>query len=60
MTKFKEQGAAIVISTPGKLDYALSTFNDFYLRELEVLILDEADRQAAFFLLRTIPSSYLL
>ena len=41
---FQKQGAHIVVGTPGRLDDLLQRKNIFNAKELEVLVLDEADR----------------
>jgi ATP-dependent RNA helicase DDX55/SPB4 len=41
---FQKQGAHIVVGTPGRLDDLLQRKNLFNSKELEVLVLDEADR----------------
>lgn len=40
---FRSNGASIVIATPGRLEYMMQS-TDFNVKELEVLVLDEADR----------------
>lgn len=43
LTLFKKLKSDIIIATPGRLDDVCSRYDDFNLRSLEVLILDEAD-----------------
>jgi ATP-dependent RNA helicase DDX55/SPB4 len=40
---FRSEGATVLVATPGRLDDLLSNYDLFDTRELEVLILDEAD-----------------
>ena len=40
---FKRDGGHIVIASPGRLEYMME-LPEFKVKELEVLILDEADR----------------
>jgi ATP-dependent RNA helicase DDX55/SPB4 len=44
--KLRTEGAAIVIATPGRLEHVLIQSDSAYfsVKELEVLVLDEADR----------------
>ncbi|KAL6051400.1 ATP-dependent RNA helicase ddx55 [Balamuthia mandrillaris] len=42
--KFRESGGSIVIATPGRLQDVMNRCPEFNVRELEVLVLDEADR----------------
>ncbi|KAJ3049580.1 ATP-dependent RNA helicase ddx55, partial [Rhizophlyctis rosea] len=42
--RFQKDGAQIVVGTPGRLDDLLKRSGVFNVRELDVLILDEADR----------------
>lgn len=42
--QFKQSGGNILIATPGRLEYILQNCPEMILRELEVLVLDEADR----------------
>ncbi|KAJ3027174.1 ATP-dependent RNA helicase ddx55 [Rhizophlyctis rosea] len=42
--RFQKEGGQIVVGTPGRLDDLLKRSGIFNARELEVLILDEADR----------------
>ncbi|CAM9898290.1 unnamed protein product, partial [Discosporangium mesarthrocarpum] len=44
ITTFKETGARILVGTPGRLLDLLSNYSVFDTRELEALVLDEADR----------------
>ncbi|KAI9203441.1 P-loop containing nucleoside triphosphate hydrolase protein [Polychytrium aggregatum] len=44
IAQFREHGAHIVVGTPGRLDDLLKRSHTFNTKELEVLILDEADR----------------
>lgn len=44
MQKFQREGAQVVIGTPGRLDDLLKRGAIFNTKELEVLVLDEADR----------------
>ena len=41
---FRERGASIVIATPGRLNELMTRMADFNTKELDVLVLDEADR----------------
>eukprot|EP00158_Paraphelidium_tribonemae_P007324 Partr_v1_DN28201_c1_g1_i2_m76226 putative ATP-binding RNA helicase involved in the biogenesis of 60S ribosomal subunits. Required for the normal formation of 18S rRNA through the processing of pre-rRNAs at sites A0, A1 and A2, and the normal formation of 25S and 5.8S rRNAs through the processing of pre-rRNAs at sites C1 and C2 (By similarity) len=40
---YRESGANIIIATPGKLESLIKS-NEFHTKELEILVLDEADR----------------
>jgi ATP-dependent RNA helicase DDX55/SPB4 len=42
--RFKKQGAHVLIGTPGRLDELLKKQTIFNTKEVEVLVLDEADR----------------
>jgi ATP-dependent RNA helicase DDX55/SPB4 len=44
MRKFRTDGGNIVIATPGRLNDIMNRMPDFKMKELEVLVLDEADR----------------
>lgn len=45
LKRFREHGANIVIGTPGRLDDVMQRMGaEFKVKELEVLVLDEADR----------------
>ena len=45
LKKFEHEGGAIVVATPGRLQYVLENqAEQFKVKSLEVLILDEADR----------------
>lgn len=44
VARWRRSGAQILIGTPGRMLYFLQEVSDLKLRELEVLILDEADR----------------
>lgn len=44
MKKIEEEGANILIGTPGRLHDIMDRMDDLDLRNLEILILDEADR----------------
>jgi ATP-dependent RNA helicase DDX55/SPB4 len=43
-TKFRESGANILIGTPGRVEEMLEKVKELNVKELEILILDEADR----------------
>jgi superfamily II DNA/RNA helicase len=43
LDEWKRKGANILIGTPGKLEDLLK-YNAFNFKELEILVLDEADR----------------
>jgi ATP-dependent RNA helicase DDX55/SPB4 len=42
--RFREEGANVIVATPGRLDEFIKRVSDLQLKTLEVLILDEADR----------------
>jgi ATP-dependent RNA helicase DDX55/SPB4 len=44
--RFRAHSAAIVVATPGRLDDVMRTVPEWNARELDVLVLDEADRCA--------------
>lgn len=44
MQDFREHGANILVGTPGRLDDAMERLKEMSFRELELLVLDEADR----------------
>ena len=44
VAQFRARGAAIVVATPGRLDDIMTKVAEFSTRELDVLVLDEADR----------------
>jgi len=41
---FNEHGASIVLGTPGRIDEMMNKVPEFRVKELDILILDEADR----------------
>eukprot|EP01083_Nonionella_stella_P191714 709382_1 len=43
-SRFLKTGGNIVIATPGRLEDTMRSIKEFNVRELEVLVLDEADR----------------
>jgi ATP-dependent RNA helicase DDX55/SPB4 len=45
--EFKRLGANIIVGTPGRLETTIYKLAEFDVRELEVLVLDEADRCVA-------------
>ncbi|KAG9142761.1 hypothetical protein Leryth_005507 [Lithospermum erythrorhizon] len=44
MQKLEQQGSKILIATPGRLDHIMDRIDGLDFRNLEILILDEADR----------------
>jgi superfamily II DNA/RNA helicase len=44
LSQLSEHGCHIVVATPGKLEYVLSHSNEVNVKQLEILIMDEADR----------------
>lgn len=44
LQKFCEEGAHVIVATPGRLEHLLRSTGVFDCRELEILVLDEADR----------------
>lgn len=41
---YEQNGANVVIATPGRLDYFIQEVPSFVLSKLEILVMDEADR----------------
>lgn len=41
---YRKSGGNILVATPGRLEYIIERCPDLRLRELDVLVLDEADR----------------
>ena len=46
-TTFLDHGASIVVGTPGRIEDTMNRVSAFNVRQLEVLVLDEADRMLA-------------
>ena len=44
MTEFRENGGHVLIGTPGRLDDLMTRLPEMHLKELDLLVLDEADR----------------
>jgi len=44
MAQFRKEGASVIVATPGRLDDIMTKVAEFNAKELEVLVLDEADR----------------
>lgn len=44
MQVLEKNGCNIIVGTPGKLNYVLTQCKNMSVKELEVLVLDEADR----------------
>uniref|UniRef100_A0A6B2L0K8 ATP-dependent RNA helicase n=1 Tax=Arcella intermedia TaxID=1963864 RepID=A0A6B2L0K8_9EUKA len=44
INRFSDNGANIVVGTPGRLDEILTKVANFNVKELKILVLDEADR----------------
>jgi ATP-dependent RNA helicase DDX55/SPB4 len=44
VARFKEQGAHVLVGTPGRIDDVMKRCSAMDLKRLEVLVLDEADR----------------
>jgi ATP-dependent RNA helicase DDX55/SPB4 len=40
----RKDGVNIIVGTPGRVSHILATYPEFKVRELDVLVLDEADR----------------
>ena len=43
-TEFRKKGGNLIIATPGRLEHVLRSVPQFNVKNLEVLVLDEADR----------------
>eukprot|EP01114_Cavostelium_apophysatum_P011425 TRINITY_DN25670_c0_g1_i1.p1 TRINITY_DN25670_c0_g1~~TRINITY_DN25670_c0_g1_i1.p1 ORF type:complete len:686 (-),score=209.42 TRINITY_DN25670_c0_g1_i1:188-2161(-) len=43
LDRFRQEGGTIIVATPGRLEYVLQN-EDFNVKALEILVMDEADR----------------
>ena len=44
LSNFREHGGNIVVGTPGRIDDVMTRIRELSCKELELLVLDEADR----------------